>query len=106
MTRMVDLMEAGVNDSDSVFIVTDETNLIRAAILEELGRGVTLLAAEGGYTGSPRRVLFTVVSRREVKVLRRIVGRIDPQAFMVINPGNEVLGEGFRPLCRPGLRRL
>lgn len=105
MTRVVGFMEAGSNDSDSVFVVTSEADVIRAAILEKLERGVTLLSAEGGYTGSPRLMLFTVVSRREVGLLRQIVSHADPQAFMVINPSNEVLGEGFRALRRPGRRR-
>jgi len=62
---------------------------------------VTLLAGEGGYTGQQRVVLFTVVSRREVATVRKIVSQADPQAFMVINPSHEVLGEGFKPLLHP-----
>jgi len=73
----------------------------RQRILQQLERGVTLLAGEGGYTGQQRVVLFTVVSRREVATVRKIVSQADPQAFMVINPSHEVLGEGFKPLLHP-----
>ena len=48
-------------------------------------------------------MLFTVVHRREVGALRSIVSAADPDAFMVITPSTEVLGEGFKPLTR--LRR-
>jgi len=101
MARMVDLMEAGVKSSLSVFIITQRPDPIREAIFQQLDRGVTLLMAEGGYTGSQRPMLFTVVNRRQGSTLRKIVSAIDPQAFMVVNASNEVLGEGFTPLSRP-----
>jgi len=45
-------------------------------------------------------VLFTVVNNREVSALREIVSQADPDAFMVVSPSHEVLGEGFKPLTR------
>ena len=35
-----------------------------------------------------------------LNTLRGIVSRADPEAFVVISPSNEVLGEGFKPLTR------
>ena len=101
MARTVNVIETGLNASLSVLIVTEQPEPIRTAILEHLDRGVTLLTGEGGYTGSTRVVIFTVINRRQVGKLRKIVSQLDPQAFMVINPSHEVLGEGFKPLPRP-----
>jgi len=98
--RVIDFMEHGVTASDTAFIVTEKPDPVRDAILQRLERGVTLLPAEGGYTGSPRVILFTVVNRRQVNTLRGIVSQADPEAFVVISPSNEVLGEGFKPLTR------
>ncbi len=100
MARVIDGVEAGFNASDTAFIITTEIEAVRAAILHELGRGATLLRGQGGYTGSDRTVLFAVVNRREVSALRAIVSQADPDAFMVISPSTEVLGEGFKPLIR------
>jgi uncharacterized membrane-anchored protein YitT (DUF2179 family) len=100
MARIVDAVESGFNASDTAFIITDQIDRVRSAILNELGRGATLLRGQGGFTGSERIVLFTVVNRRQVRALREIVQRSDPDAFMVISPSNEVLGEGFKPLAR------
>jgi len=100
MARVIDAVEAGFNASDTAFIITGEIERVRAAILHDLGRGATLLRGQGGFTGSERLVLFTVVNRREVSALRDIVRQADPDAFMVISPSNEVLGEGFKPLAR------
>jgi hypothetical protein len=63
------------------------------------GAGLTAMS-EGGYTGAERLVLFTVVNNREVPALREIVSQADPDAFMVVSPSHEVLGEGFKPLTR------
>ena len=45
-------------------------------------------------------MIFTAVNRRQVPELREIVRQADPDAFVVISPSNEVLGEGFKPLTR------
>lgn len=100
MARVIDAVEAGFSASDTAFIITAQIDAVGAAVMEELGRGVTLLHGEGGYTGSARTVLFTVVSRRQISALRQIVSDVDPDAFMVISPSSEVLGEGFKPLSR------
>jgi uncharacterized membrane-anchored protein YitT (DUF2179 family) len=100
MARVIDGVEAGFSASDTAFIMTDQIDRVRSGIINELGRGATLLRGQGGYSGSERLVLFTVVNRRQVSALREIVNRSDPDAFMVISPSNEVLGEGFKPLAR------
>lgn len=106
MARMIDLVDVGFNASFSAFIVTDQVETIRDAILDELDRGVTILTGAGGYTGAPRTMLFTVINRRQASQLRALVSHVDPQAFMVLNPSTEVLGEGFKPWLRPLPRRF
>jgi uncharacterized membrane-anchored protein YitT (DUF2179 family) len=83
--------------SRQALIVTTRPDEITAALLHDLGRGVTVLEGYGGYTGASRPVLLCVVGRAEISFLKQIVGRADPQAFVVIGEASEVLGEGFRP---------
>ena len=98
--RVIDFMETGATASITALIVTRRPENIRAGILVQLERGVTVLEAEGGYTGEQRTVLMAVVRRRETRILQEIVRSADPEAFVVISPSNEVLGEGFKPLTR------
>lgn len=98
--RVIDFMETGATASITAFIITRQPEAIRDGILEQLERGVTLLEGEGGYTGEQRTVLMAVVRRRETRTLQEIVRVADPDAFVVISPSNEVLGEGFKPLTR------
>lgn len=100
MARVIDALETGLNAGNLVFIVTDNLAEVRDGVLEALGRGVTILRGEGGFTGTERTILFTAVNRRQVPELREIVSQADPDAFVVITPSNEVLGEGFKPLTR------
>ncbi len=100
MARVIDFLEAGLNAGNTAFIVTGQPEAVCTGIMDRLGRGVTLLRGEGGYTGAERAMLFTAVNRRQVPLLREVVSGADPDAFVVISPSNEVLGEGFKPLTR------
>jgi uncharacterized membrane-anchored protein YitT (DUF2179 family) len=82
----------------TAMIVTKEPERISNRVLDELERGVTVLEGTGAYTGTERPVLYCVISRAEVAMLKAIVQEADPQAFMVIGIAHEALGEGFRPL--------
>jgi uncharacterized membrane-anchored protein YitT (DUF2179 family) len=82
----------------TAMIVTGQAEAVSARVLEDLQRGVTLLAGTGAYTGESRPVIYCVVTRAEVATLKAIVHELDPEAFMVIGVAHEALGEGFRPL--------
>lgn len=98
--RVLDFVDRGLTATNSVFIISQETQLLREMIIHQLDRGVTILSGEGGYTGSQRTVLFTVIRRRQTRRLRRLVSEIDPAAFLFVLPSYEVLGEGFQPLTK------
>ncbi len=59
-------------------------------------RGVTLIHAEGGFTGVKRPVIMVSIRRREIGQLRRIIREIDPKSFTIIVNNAEVFGEGFK----------
>lgn len=80
----------------TAMIVTDEPHQVAAAVLEQLGRGVTGWDAKGMYTGEIRSVLYITIARSQVDDLRRIVQFADPRAFIVIGQGQTAYGEGFR----------
>ena len=98
--RAVDVMQEGVGYARAAFIITVRHEAVRQAILAQLGRGVTVLDAHGGYTQSSRPALYTVVHRAQVTRLKDIIAEIDPGAFVVVSEAHEVLGEGFRPMLQ------
>ncbi len=100
MARVIDTLETGLHAGNVAYVITTQPAAVRDGILARLDRGVTILRGEGGYSGTERIMLFTAVNRRQVATLRELVSQADPDAFVVISPSNEVLGEGFRPLTR------
>ena len=63
--------------------------------MDGLKRGVTGIAAEGMYTGDKKKMLFCVVTKKEVVKLKQIVLEKDRRAFVIVGEAKEVLGEGF-----------
>jgi uncharacterized membrane-anchored protein YitT (DUF2179 family) len=94
--KAIDIAIEGLDESKSAMIITDLPEETRDAVIFRLGRGVTELEGKGGYSGAPKGVLFTVVTRLELAKLRAIVLEIDPDAFVAIQDVHEVLGGRFR----------
>ena len=94
---VVDTTMEGAGTVRTALIVTSEPKVVSDRILDELERGVTVLSGTGAYSGEARPVLYTVITRSEVQILKDIVHKADPLAFMVIGAVHEALGEGFQP---------
>lgn len=78
-----------------VRIVSEHAQKIREAIITEMDRGVTMLSGENGYLKHPTQMIFSVISNRQLPELEKLVRRIDPECFMVVNRVSEVSGRGF-----------
>lgn len=78
-----------------VKVVSRRYGEIREAILNGMDRGVTLLSAEGGFMGEETRMIFSVVSNRELPKLEKLIREVDADSFMVVSRVSEVRGRGF-----------
>lgn len=76
-------------------IVSQKSDEIRTAILRQVDRGVTLLDGESGYLKNKTQVILSIVSKRELPKVEKLVRSIDPESFMVVSRVNEVSGRGF-----------
>ena len=95
-----ELISEGSSVVRTAMIISDQSGTIAAQIMQQMERGVTYLSGKGAFTGTSRNIIYCVISRPEVSILKGIVSEIDPDAFVVIGQANEALGEGFRPLTR------
>lgn len=95
-SKTVDIVQTGLQTSKAAFIISNEPDIVSAAILHDLDRGLTRLEGKGGYTGQQRPVLLVVVGQSEVAKLKALVRDADPNAFVIISNTAEVLGEGFQ----------
>ena len=92
---VVDTTMDGSGTVRTAMIITSQPKTVANSIMELLERGVTTLQGTGEYTGEKREVVYVVVTRSEVQMLKSIVHETDPRAFMVVGAAHEVLGEGF-----------
>ncbi|MEF3353324.1 YitT family protein [Paenibacillus sp. GYB006] len=93
--KVIDSVEMGFGTSKVAYIISEQTESISKAILDDLDRGLTKLSAQGGYTDDDRTVLMVVVAQNEITRLKALVRSVDPNAFVTITNAHEVLGEGF-----------
>ncbi len=85
----------GMKFAKQAVVISDRSEEIAGQVMDRLERGVTAVDATGMYSGRTRKMLFCVVSRKELVILRDIVKRIDPRAFVIVDDVREVFGEGF-----------
>lgn len=94
--KTMDIVIAGLDESKSVWIISDESKEIGDAILNRLGRGVTYLSGEGAYSGEDKKVIFCVINRLEEAKLKDIVKDYDKSAFVAVGDIAEVRGGRFK----------
>ncbi|MDD3238450.1 MAG: YitT family protein [Candidatus Gastranaerophilales bacterium] len=90
--KVIDIVIEGLNESKSIRVVSDFSNEIGQAIINDLDASVTYIDAEGGFSGAKKRIVFCIISRLELMKLKKIIKDIDPTAFIAIENVHEVEG--------------
>ena len=96
--KMVDIVMMGFTTDKACYVISNQYESIKQQIVTRMDRGVTVLHAEGGYSGEKRPILLCVMSAQEIGMLKALVRTVDENAFVFITEAHEVLGEGFRKL--------
>lgn len=95
LSKVSDGILEGLNFSKQAFIISERYQEIGNAIMTRMNRGATAIDAVGMYSGIGRKLVFCVVSKKEIVRLREIVQEFDKQAFVIVSDVREVFGEGF-----------
>lgn len=98
MDYVVDVVVDGGNSQRAAFIISDAYEDIEHDILHAMDRGCTRLLAQGSWTKKDRPVLFFVLSRREISIIKTIVYEHDANAMLIITDVNEAIGYGFKSI--------
>ena len=91
----IDLIHMGGASRRTVFILSKKNEEIKKVIIEKLVRGVTVVPANGGYSGDCYEMLICTLSRNESYLLKDLICEIDPVAFTFFVSAKEVYGDGF-----------
>ncbi len=96
--RVIDVVLQGMGHNKGIMIISENYNKIKQRIINDLDRGGTLLPGKGIFKDNERKILFSVLSRREVEVLKEYISKIDEKAFIIIFDVSETVGKGFKSI--------
>lgn len=94
-SRVIDFILDGGYSAKGILVVSNKSEEIAPLLMTGLQRGVTFLHGEGGFSGIDKKMIYMVVSTRELNEVKRIIHEIDEHAFLSILNVHEVEGEGF-----------
>lgn len=93
---VVDFVLVSGRSGYTVFIVTDQFQLLKDAIYKGVDRGITKTIVYGGYSETEKDMIICTITKRQLYTLKHIIKDNDPNAFTIITKTNEAIGQGFR----------
>jgi len=80
----------------SLIIITEKPDEMMVSIFATLRHGITKLWGEGGYSQTPKSVLYMVVNEFEVEDVVEACKSVDPNVFISVNKTDRVIGNYFQ----------
>ncbi len=94
-TKTIDLILSGVNQTKTVYIISDRYPQISDLLLASFNSGLTRFQVEKVYSQKKTDMIMCIVKANEVVKIKRIVKQIDPGAFVMILNTEDVVGSRF-----------
>ncbi len=96
-SKTIDFIVQGIEEYNSVMVISPKHEEIRRGVIEVMGRGVTIIKGERGFglhgdPGTDLKIVYCILTRLEIPKLKAIIHKLDPDAFLVIQTVNEVRG--------------
>jgi len=97
-TRTINYVVEGLQAFTGVTIISGKSELIKFQLVNNLGRGITVYKGERGFlpgqfdVSTNVDIIFTVISRMELRKLRNLVDAADPKAFVFAHTIKEASG--------------
>lgn len=97
-TKTVDYVVEGLEAYIGVTIISGKSEIIKDRLVNEMGRGITIYKGERGFLPgkfdlhSDCDIIFTVITRLEIRKLKNLVNEIDPRSFVFASTIKEASG--------------
>ncbi len=91
-TQFIDQVFHGLARRRTAWIMSEHWQAVAEALTRKHQFGVTLLSGHGGFGGTERKLLYSVIPRQEVSALKRAVNEIDGNAFIAVMDADDVTG--------------
>ncbi|MBD1364470.1 YitT family protein [Mucilaginibacter sp. ZT4R22] len=105
-SKTISFVIEGLEEYTGVTIISAQSQLVKERLVMELGRGITVYKGERGFLkesfdiSQPVDIVFTVITRLEVRRLRNLVHEIDPKAFIFTSTIKEAAGGVLKKRAR------
>lgn len=102
-SKTVDFVVHGIEEYTSVMIISEKSDEIKNAIIEKMGRGVTVLKGKSGFGKKGHRahevdIIYSVITRLELQKLKTEIAKLDEDAFVVESSVNDIKGGMIKKL--------
>lgn len=78
-----------------VYVISQQYEKIRDAVLNELNIGVTMNMIETGFFGEKQMAVMCIIHPRKLYDLTELIQSVDDSAFITVTKIKEVRGQGF-----------
>ncbi|MBR3209360.1 MAG: YitT family protein [Bacilli bacterium] len=96
--KVIDFVSDGLNSAKAIFIITNNGKEISREVLKRLGRTVTVISGEGIISHGNKKVLYTVVTRFEVPILKDILDESKASSFATVMDVSEIIGNHIKKI--------
>lgn len=93
--RVMDFILEGGQGAKTLLVISEKYELLAEKIMQEIGRGVTMLDGQGMYTQKARPMMMCVVGKKQIGPVSDLIRSYDKNAFFVVMDVKEVRGNGF-----------
>lgn len=94
-TMMIEQVMIFGKSQIQVYVISDQYEMLRQKILNDLNLGVTMSLIETGMLCRQQKGVLCVVSPRRLHAVTELIQSVDPDAFITITKIKEVRGHGF-----------
>ncbi|MFD1037577.1 YitT family protein [Virgibacillus byunsanensis] len=94
--KVIDVIVEGANERTAVTIISNYPDEVLDAVTTKMARGITVLEGKGGYTKTEREILYLVINKHEIVSFRKIIMRIDPNAYVTVHGVQEIFKKGYK----------
>ncbi|MCT7520973.1 YitT family protein [Aliarcobacter cryaerophilus] len=94
--RVLDIILTGRPSKKIVNIVSNNVEVLKEQIRERIEEHGTILTGIGLHQGQNKTIIYVTVDAGKIDLLKNLITKYDPDAFMIITEASEFLGRGLK----------
>ncbi len=92
--RVIDIILTGRPSKKIVNIVSNNVEVLKQQIREKIEEHGTILTGVGLHQNQNKTIIYVTVDASKIELLKDLIRKYDPDAFMIITEASEFLGRG------------